>query len=78
MTKKVRDRKERKKNFNRKFYGKLDGFTSKEEQRREQKHLRAYLKGRTSYIYGYREMTHPVTGTVGRVPNVFPVLTENG
>lgn len=34
----------------RKFLGKTEGFTSKEEQRLEEKHLKAYLKGQTHFF----------------------------
>lgn len=66
-----------KKNLVRKFLGKLDEFESKEEQKREAKHLKAYLKGDKFYFFGFREFTNPKTQTVGRVPNMFPVLEGN-
>ena len=54
----------------RKFYGKLNNFTSKQERNQEKNHLNAYIHGRTFYQYGYTEL---VTG--GRVPAYHPVLT---
>lgn len=37
----------------RKFLGKTEDFVDKEEQRFEQKHLKAYIKGKTQFRYGY-------------------------
>lgn len=37
----------------RSFGGKLSGFESREESIREKKHLKAYLKGKKSFNYGY-------------------------
>jgi hypothetical protein len=54
----------------RKFYGKLDNFTSKEEKNKEKNHLNAYLHGRTFYQYGFE------TTISGRVPAYHPVLTS--
>ena len=34
----------------RKFLGKTEGFTSKEEQELERRHLKAYLKGNTHFF----------------------------
>lgn len=61
------------KNWDRKFLGKLKRFKDKAEQRKEQKHLKAYLKGNTMYTFGFREITNPQNGNLVRVPNMFPV-----
>lgn len=37
----------------RKFGGKIDNFESKDEQRLEKKHLKAYLRGNTYFKYGF-------------------------
>lgn len=42
----------------RSFGGKTEGFENKMEQRQEQKHLKAYLKGYNRYKFG----KNPVTG----------------
>jgi len=41
-----------KSNWKRQFLGKTENFESKEEMRKEQKHLKAYLKGHTRYAFG--------------------------
>ena len=56
----------------RKFYGKLSNFTSKEEKNQEKNHLNAYIHGRTFYQYGFTEVQPGV-----RVPAYQPVLTSN-
>jgi hypothetical protein len=38
----------------RSFGGKLSGFESREEAIREKKHLKAYLKGKKTFVYGYK------------------------
>ena len=55
----------------RKFYGKLNGFASKEERNKEKNHLNAYIHGRTFYQYGFQTLQ---TGM--RVPVYHPVLTS--
>ena len=47
--------------WDRKFLGKLKDFDSEEERKFEQKHLRAYLKGKQYFKYG--KMSQPVPGT---------------
>lgn len=42
-----------KRQYTRKFKGKLDNFDSKYEKYLEEKHLKAYLKGAAKYAYGY-------------------------
>lgn len=42
------------------FGGKTEGFSSKREQRQEQKHLRAYLRGWNNYIFGYSTSGSPI------------------
>lgn len=37
----------------RRFLGKTEGFKDKAEERFEQKHLEAYLKGRPSFYHGF-------------------------
>lgn len=41
------------KKLSRSFGGKTEGFESKGEQRFEQKHLKAYLKGYQRFRFGY-------------------------
>jgi hypothetical protein len=41
------------------FGGKLSGFESKEERNFESKHLRAYLKGKPTFNYGYELLETP-------------------
>lgn len=55
----------------RKFYGKLKGFTSKEERNREDNHLSAYLAGRTFYQHGFQTLKNGM-----RIPKFYPVLTS--
>ena len=55
----------------RKFYGKLNNFTSKEEKNQEKNHLNAYIQGRSFYRYGFTELQ-----TGNRVPAYHPVLTS--
>lgn len=45
----------------RSFGGKTDGFASKEEQRFEQAHLKAYKKGYETFSFGKDAITkHPI------------------
>lgn len=44
----------------RKFLGKTKGFESKEEQRREQKHLKSYLKGYNRFTFGRDSKGFPI------------------
>ena len=55
----------------RKFYGKLDNFTSKEEKNQEKNHLNAYLQGRSFYQYGFTTLEGGM-----RIPAYHPVLTS--
>lgn len=48
------------KNRQRRFGGKTEGFLNKEEQRREEKHLKAYKKGHNRYISGYDLKGKPI------------------
>ena len=59
--------------WDRRFLGKVKDFESKEESRREQKHLKAYLKGDTHYRDGYTEQKNPLLGIMQTVPNYVPV-----
>lgn len=54
----------------RKFLGKIEDFANKEEQQREKKHLKAYLKGKTEFQDGW-EGVFPT-----RLPKMFPVQQE--
>ena len=54
--------------MSRKFLGKLNNFSSKEERAFENKHLKAYLKGIKQFTFGKDE-----TGK----PKVFDVLESN-
>lgn len=55
----------------RKFYGKLNNFTSKQERNREDNHLSAYLNGKTFYQHGFITLENGL-----RIPRFYPVLTE--
>lgn len=46
---------EKRKKRSRRFLGKIDGFIDRQEKAFEQKHLKAYLKGQTKFIIGYRQ-----------------------
>ncbi len=46
--------------FTREFLGKIGGFESKQEQRREQKHLKAYLKGYNRFTFGRDKERNPI------------------
>lgn len=56
----------------RRFLGKLTDFESKQERRREKKHLRAYLKGRKFFQDGFEDGNLPGQ----RIPRYFPVLEK--
>lgn len=62
------------KKWDRKFLGKLFNFSSKEEKNRENKHLKAYLRGYEQFTHGFREIEDPVTKHLIRVPHIYPVL----
>lgn len=53
-----------KSSITRKFLGKTEEFISKEEQRFEQKHLKAYLKGHNTFTFGRDEHRNPIIHTV--------------
>ena len=60
--------------WERKFLGKLKDFSSKEEQRLENKHLKAYIKGQKYYKDGtYKDVFNPATGLYERLPNLIEV-----
>ncbi len=59
--------------WERKFLGKIKDFKDKEEQRFEQKHLRAYIQGRTEFKWGMKEIENPITKIVGLYPNMVEV-----
>lgn len=44
----------------RSFGGKTENFKSKEEQRFEQKHLKAYLRGDKTFKYGFDKNGDPI------------------
>lgn len=57
--------------WTRHFLGKTEGFANKYEQRKEQKHLKAYLRGDSTYTFGkdsngYPEV-HPVMAELKRI-----------
>lgn len=58
------------KKTSRKFLGKTEGFTDKQEKRFEQAHLRGYLSGHPLFQYGFKD------GINGRVPAYHEVKQE--
>jgi hypothetical protein len=42
----------------RSFGGKTEGFESREEAIREKKHLKAYLKGKKTFIHGFESIPY--------------------
>lgn len=68
--------KNRKPGWDRKFLGKLTGFVDKEEQRFEQKHLDAYIKGQEEFQWGFTNMQNPRTGLMDKKPNFVTVKQE--
>ncbi len=65
-----------KSNYERKFLGKLKNFENKEEQKREKKHLKNYLKGNPTYIHGKTFKINAITGLKEMVPMVYDVQEE--
>jgi hypothetical protein len=61
--------------WERRFLGKLKDFENDEERKRENKHLKAYIKGHKTYQFGYKEIPLP-NGMLQRVPNMFDVQQE--
>lgn len=55
--------------WDRKFGGRTEGFLTKEEERYEKKHLRAYLRGNNRFISGY------TTRKVGGITVADPVYS---
>lgn len=51
----------------RSFGGKTEGFKNKEEQRFEQKHLKAYLRGDKIFKHGYLPNGDPAFHTVKEI-----------
>ena len=62
--------------WERKFLGKVKDFDSKEEQKQETAHLKAYIKGKTHYKWGYKEIKNPYTQMIEIVPNLIPVKQQ--
>ena len=48
-----------KQKWERAFLGKTEDFRTKEEQKRERKHLKAYLRGAVTFIFGKDENGDP-------------------
>jgi hypothetical protein len=61
----------------RKFLGKTEGFESKEEQRFEQKHLKAYIKGREFFFFGKEEVLDSEGNLIGMRPKRHKVKEES-
>jgi hypothetical protein len=61
--------------FDRQFLGKLKDFEDKDEQRKENKHLKAYLKGLEKFTYGFETITDEY-GRVSHRPKVYNVKFE--
>lgn len=60
--------------WDRKFLGKVKDFSSDEERDLEQRHLKAYIKGRKYFRDGtYRDIRNPLTGLIERQPNLVEV-----
>lgn len=59
-----------KKKWDRKFLGKTEGFESKAEQRFEQKHLRAYIRGHETFTHGKK----PVYNSSGVITDYQPAV----
>lgn len=51
----------------RSFGGKTEGFKNKEEQRFEQKHLKAYLRGDKFFKFGYDKNGYPIFHKVNEI-----------
>lgn len=54
--------------YDRQFLGKIKDFIDKDEQKFENAHLRAYLKGYEKFTYGFEQVPNPITGLMETRP----------
>jgi hypothetical protein len=62
--------------YSRRFLGKVKDFENKEEQKFENKHLKAYIKGHDKFIFGKEDVLDLKGNKIGQKPKWHTVQQE--